>query len=117
MVGSVGSVQPDQGLLHAVNLDDCEFSGDGDEFNRLKTRYAPTDGDVVVEDNKLRPGLRMHLHRDGLGATFTVDHRVNTWLTRGRTGSATVSHVLASDCRQRMTTFDRQAMRYTQPCC
>ena len=71
----------DQGLLHAVNLEDCEFSGDGDEFNRLKTRYAPTDGDVVVEDNKLRPGLRMHLHRDGLGATFTVDHRVNTWLT------------------------------------
>ena len=43
----------------------------------------------------------MHLHADGRGATFTVDHRVNTWLTRGQTGhSHQIQHIASDRSRQ-----------------
>jgi hypothetical protein len=81
-----------ENLLNTVELANCEFVADHNEFGRLKAAHAPKDGDVVVEDTAKWPGLQAHMHADGHGATFTVDQRVNTWLTRGGR-SATIRHV------------------------
>ena len=105
-----------ENLLNTVELKDCEFSGDNKEFDKLLARHAPADGDVVVEDTARRPGLQMHVHADGRGATFTVDHRVNTWLTRN--GADKGVHHVASDVSGRLARAgspDHAAWRTQRP--
>ena len=55
----------------------------------------------MLEDTTQWPGLQMHLHADGHGATCTVDPRVNTWLTRGQTGHGhQIQHIASDRSRQ-----------------
>ena len=90
----------DSSLLCTVELDECVFENDVDVFTEAIRKHSPTDGEIVIEDTARYPGLRMHLHKDGKGATFTVDHRVNTWLTRGKEGHSQQIRHVASDLSQ-----------------
>jgi hypothetical protein len=72
-------------LLCTVQVQDCKFVK-GDVSDAAK-EFPRQEGDVIIEDTKRWPGLVMHIHADGDGATFYVDKRVNSWITR-RKGSS-----------------------------
>ena len=72
-------------LLCTVNVKDCEFvSGN---VAKATEQFPLTRGGVLVEDTRRFPGLIMHVHADGAGATSYVDRRVNGWITRQRSSS------------------------------
>ena len=73
-------------LLCTVRVEDCVFES-GDLQRALDG--SPTDqlheleGDVMIEDTAKHAGLRLRMHKDGLGCTSYVDRRVMSWATRG----------------------------------